>query len=104
MPPLDQIVRAMTRDTTGLDVRDRKHYFTNYPRCVVGREVVDWMISTVSALQGQRDMAVELGQQLAAHGTFKHVKNEQNFEDAYLFYSFDPQVSRAPLPTSFCMP
>ena len=92
LPPAEDILEAMTRAGTGLDIRDRRHIFTVYPRCVVGRDVVDWMIQALPALQGSRRLAADLGQRLVLSGHVSHVKEEHDFEDAYLFYNLRPEV------------
>jgi len=67
----------------GLQVEDRSHQLRLYPRCFVGREAVDWLVSH----QGiNRQQAVRLGQGLVAVGLIRHVLDEHDFKDGDFFY------------------
>jgi potassium efflux system protein len=81
---LDALVTRM-RGADGLTVADRRHLFTVYPACFVGREAVDWM---TRALGLSRQEAVEVGQLLVDRGVVHHVLDEHGFIDANLFYRF----------------
>ena len=76
----------------GLDVRDRSHNLTTYKACLVGRELVDWLVATGHA--GDRPAAVALGNQLLDAQLLRHVCAEHVLKDEALFY----YVSETPMP------
>jgi potassium efflux system protein len=76
---------ARLRGASGLDIGDRRHRFTTYPRCFVGREAVDWLVQREAFT---RDEAVRLGQLLLERDVIHHVLDEHPFRDADLFYRF----------------
>jgi EAL domain-containing protein (putative c-di-GMP-specific phosphodiesterase class I) len=68
----------------GLDIRDRRYRLTNYPRCFVARDAVDWIVHDLGVT---RDEAVRIGQRLEAQGWIRHVADEHGFSDAELFFA-----------------
>jgi len=81
---LDAAVERM-RGPGGVDIRDRRHLFSVYPHCFVGREAVDWMVAQLGL---SREEAIDLGQMLFERGTLRHVLDEHPFRDDNLFYRF----------------
>jgi hypothetical protein len=81
---LDELL-ARLRGADGVAVRDRRHRLSLFPRCLVGREAVDWL---VGAERVSRDEAVALGQQLFERGAIRHVLDEHPFRDGEYFYRF----------------
>lgn len=81
---LDGLVERM-RAPGGLDIRDRRHLFTTYPKCFVGSEAVEWMMRCVLV---SREEAVRLGRTLLQRGVIHHVLDEHGFKDERLFYRF----------------
>ncbi len=73
------------RGPSGLEIADRRHRFTVYPRAFVGREAVDWLVRREGLT---RDEAVRLGRLLVERGVIHHVLDEHSFRDAELFYRF----------------
>ncbi len=71
----------------GLDIRDRVFHLRSYRECFVGSEAIDWIVQN----QGiSREQAVVMGQRLLALGHIRHVADEHDFEDAFLFYRLTP--------------
>ena len=81
---LEAVVARMRRPD-GISRTDRRHLFTVYPCCFVGREAVAWMRRE---LRLSREEALELGRLLAERGRLRHVLDEHPFSDANLFYRF----------------
>jgi small-conductance mechanosensitive channel len=69
----------------GVEVRDRRHLLSTYPRCFVGQEAVSWLVEHEGLGRGE---AVELGQRLVALGIVRHVLDEHGFHDGHFFYRF----------------
>lgn len=76
----------------GVDVADRRHLLTVYPRCVVGRDVVDWLVRSEGLTRSE---AVEVGRLLVTRGQVRHVLDEHGFEDGGLFYRFGSGEERS---------
>ncbi|XP_064614683.1 rap guanine nucleotide exchange factor 4-like [Liolophura sinensis] len=68
-------------------VRDRKYHLRTYRRCMVGTEMVDWLMQQ-SSLVHSRTQAVGMWQALLEEGVIVHVCHEHQFKDKYLFYRF----------------
>jgi small-conductance mechanosensitive channel len=81
---LDALLGRM-REPGGLEVADRRHLLTVYPRCFVGREAVDWMERREGLV---REEAVRVGQKLVERGAIHHVLDEHPFRDGNFFYRF----------------
>ncbi|WAQ93674.1 RPGF4-like protein [Mya arenaria] len=79
-------------------IRDRKFHLRTYRRCMVGTEMVDWVLQH-SGLVHSRAQAVGMWQALVEEGVIVHVCHEHQFKDKYLFYRFhedDEGVSTVP--------
>ncbi|XP_052240015.1 rap guanine nucleotide exchange factor 4-like isoform X2 [Dreissena polymorpha] len=68
-------------------IRDRKFHLRTYRRCMVGTEMVDWVLQH-SGLVHSRTQAVGMWQALVEEGVVVHVCHEHQFKDKYLFYRF----------------
>ncbi|KAL5006473.1 hypothetical protein ScPMuIL_015279 [Solemya velum] len=68
-------------------IRDRKYHLRTYRRCMVGTEMVDWLLQQ-SSLVHSRNQAVGMWQALLEEGVIVHVCHEHQFKDKYLFYRF----------------
>ncbi|MCW5636046.1 MAG: hypothetical protein KIT17_22105 [Rubrivivax sp.] len=66
-----------------LDIEDRRWHLRTYPRCFVGREAVQRIVSTWRCTPAA---AVEVGQALGQLGLLAHVVQEHPFLDDNLFY------------------
>uniref|UniRef100_T1JAB1 Rap guanine nucleotide exchange factor 4 n=1 Tax=Strigamia maritima TaxID=126957 RepID=T1JAB1_STRMM len=67
-------------------IRDRKYHLHTYRKCMVGTEMVDWILS-----QGNihsRSHAIAMWQVILEEGVIAHVTEEHHFKDKYLFYRF----------------
>ncbi len=71
----------------GLDIHDRVFHLRTYRDCFVGNEAVDWIAQHQEV---SREQAVIIGQRLLALGHIRHVADEHDFEDAFLFYRLSP--------------
>ncbi|KAK3092548.1 hypothetical protein FSP39_004265, partial [Pinctada imbricata] len=81
-------------------IRDRKYHLRTYRRCMVGTEMVDWLLQQ-SPLVHSRNQAVGIWQALCEEGIVVHVCREHQFKDKYLFYRFcedDQGVGTTPSP------
>ncbi|XP_041365780.1 rap guanine nucleotide exchange factor 4-like isoform X3 [Gigantopelta aegis] len=79
-------------------IRDRKYHLRTYRRCMVGSEMVDWLMQQ-SSLVHMRNQAVGMWQGLLEEGVVVHVCHQHQFKDKYLFYRFsadDEGVGVAP--------
>ncbi|XP_033735691.1 LOW QUALITY PROTEIN: rap guanine nucleotide exchange factor 4-like [Pecten maximus] len=68
-------------------IRDRKYHLRTYRRCMVGSEMVDWLLQQ-GPLVHSRNQAVGMWQALLEDGIIVHVCHEHQFKDRYLFYRF----------------
>mmetsp|Transcript_23647 Transcript_23647/g.39676 ORF Transcript_23647/g.39676 Transcript_23647/m.39676 type:complete len:501 (+) Transcript_23647:261-1763(+) len=68
----------------GLSIQDRTYKLTTYPKCFVGSEAVDILMSQFQLKT--REEAVKAGEQLLQSGMLEHVTAEHGFQDAPLFY------------------
>ncbi|XP_052057862.1 rap guanine nucleotide exchange factor 4-like [Mytilus californianus] len=81
------ILRAMILSRAPHMIRDRKYHLRTYRRCMVGTEMVDWLLQQ-STLVYSRNQAVGIWQALLEEGLVVHVCHEHQFKDKYLFYRF----------------
>jgi len=79
----------MRQPNTGVQVQTRKWLLKTYPNCFVGSEAVTWLVK--NQLSPSRENGVSVGRQLLKHGLIRHVTDDHDFEDAYLFYTFSDQ-------------
>eukprot|EP00794_Sanderia_malayensis_P004750 gene4750-5374_t len=78
-------LRIRMHEEPGL-VGDRRYHFRTYAGCVVGKEVVDWLLKAREATS--RDNAVKCMRLLQDNGVLHHVCDDHIFKDEYLFYKF----------------
>ncbi len=81
---LQNIIDEM-RGINGIEITDRRYHLKVYPKCFVGSEVVDWMVTHLSISSEQ---AVQLGRRLIDKNIIHHVHDQHDFENEYLFYRF----------------
>lgn len=72
-------------------IRDRKYHMRNYRRCLVGVEMVDWLLNLGGVIH-LRSQAVMAWQALLEEGIIFHVNREHHFKDKYQFYRFHDNV------------
>ena len=82
---LAQLVEEM-RSPQGVKIENRSQSFRlPYPRCAIGREMVDWMSAKLSI---SRPQAVKLGQRSIDENWLRNLSNQRPFEDGELYYQF----------------
>ncbi|GAB6032706.1 Rap guanine nucleotide exchange factor 4, variant 2 [Chamberlinius hualienensis] len=72
-------------------IRDRKYHMKTYHRCMVGVEMVDWLLQ-LKGIVRTRTQALMAWQSLLEEGIISHVSYESHFQDKYLFYRFHNDV------------
>jgi hypothetical protein len=81
---LDELAELFKKS---VNIEDRKYRLTTYKDCFVGKEAVDFLISSGSA--NSREEAVTLGLALQTNfQLFEHVTRDHDFADDKLFYRF----------------
>jgi Rap guanine nucleotide exchange factor 4 len=68
-------------------IKDRKYHLQTHESCLVGQEMVDWLIH-LSPIVHSRSLAIGMWQALLEEGAIAHVYQEHYFKDKYLFYRF----------------
>ncbi|KAK4289884.1 hypothetical protein Pmani_037176, partial [Petrolisthes manimaculis] len=76
-------------------LKDRRHHGLQQPRCGVGAELTEWLLSLSSTVHS-RSQAASMWQALLEEGAIYHVTGEQPFRDKYLFYRFLTDASAVP--------
>lgn len=81
-------------------VKDTRHHLIKYRNCFIGKEAVNWLVTTEYAKTRQE--AVKVGNTLFKLGVFSHVRNDRKFEDSNLFYRLADHINPElrPQPTS----
>jgi tRNA A-37 threonylcarbamoyl transferase component Bud32 len=70
----------------GVEVKNRTWHLKKYKMCFVGSEAVDWLVKEMPSWS--REKAVHFGNILLEKRIFRHVCDEHDFKDEYLFYIF----------------
>ncbi|KAL3197425.1 hypothetical protein MRX96_044906 [Rhipicephalus microplus] len=84
-------------------VRDRKYHMRHFKRCMVGTEMVDWLLQVPAThvRLNSRAQAAGMWQVLLEEGAINHVTREHQFKDKYMFYRFrEDEEEPTKLPTS----
>ena len=68
-------------------VKDRRYFWRLYKQCFVGSEVIDWLLKNEKLKN--RNEGKQLGQKLMDEGLFRHISEDQQFEDGNYFYNFN---------------
>jgi hypothetical protein len=88
----EELVSLLRQPDSGLPVLDRKWHFKTYPACIVGSELVDWLMSHLP-LRSRKE-AVHIGNRLLNEGYLDSVVEPgKPFKDHFLFYAFGPGPS-----------
>ncbi|XP_065843089.1 uncharacterized protein [Oscarella lobularis] len=67
-------------------VKDHKYHLRTYKNCFVGRELVNWLMKRRG---GKLRMdAIQMGRELVKRHFCRHVTEDHDFKDEYLFYRF----------------
>ena len=67
----------------GIQISDRQYHLKTYERCFIGQEAVQWFQKVL--LLSEAD-AIRLGQRLLNERWIRHVLDEHDFKNDYLFY------------------
>ncbi|CAG0905950.1 unnamed protein product [Darwinula stevensoni] len=67
-------------------VRDRRYHQRTYRTCMVGTEMVDWLLDAAHSTVLSRHLAAAMWQVLLEEGIIQHVTREHPFRDKYLLY------------------
>ncbi|XP_069942106.1 rap guanine nucleotide exchange factor 4, partial [Cherax quadricarinatus] len=89
------VLRTMLLSRAPHLLRDRRHRGCSQPRCGVGTELTEWLLSLSSTVHS-RSQAAGMWQSLLEEGAIYHVTGEQPFRDKYLFYRFLEDAAAAP--------
>jgi small-conductance mechanosensitive channel len=81
---LDALAARM-RAQDGVAIRDRRHLWTPYARCFIGRDAVAWLMEREELTRSE---AIDVGQRLVERGDLHHVLDEHGFRDGPYFYRF----------------
>ncbi|XP_076359028.1 rap guanine nucleotide exchange factor 4-like [Tachypleus tridentatus] len=86
-----KVFRTMILNHAPHLIRDRKYHTKTIRRCLVGTEMVDWLLQ--QAIGGavrihSRAQAIGMWQALLEEGVISHVSQEYQFKDKHLFYRF----------------
>ncbi|XP_013781749.1 rap guanine nucleotide exchange factor 4-like isoform X2 [Limulus polyphemus] len=86
-----KVLRTMIFSHAPHLIRDRKYHMKTIRRCLVGTEMVDWLLQ--QAIGGavrihSRAQAIGMWQALLEEGVISHVSQEYQFKDKHLFYRF----------------
>jgi len=80
-----ELTRKIRSSKSGL-IRTRSWRLTRYPNVITGSDLVDWMIK--EGIAKDREEAVEKGKILVAEKQLRHVYEQHDFKDEYLFFRF----------------
>lgn len=84
---MEELVTLLRQPDSGLPIMDRKWHFKTYPSCLVGAELVDWLMCHLP-LRSRKE-AVQIGNRLLNEGYLESVVEPgKPFKDHYLFYAF----------------
>ncbi|EDQ86445.1 uncharacterized protein MONBRDRAFT_33845 [Monosiga brevicollis MX1] len=79
---------------SGIMIKDRDYGARTFRRCFIGRELVPWLI--VQELCRDKEDALALGSLLLQQGFIRHVTDDHDFKEDYLFYRFCVDDLQAP--------
>jgi Protein kinase domain/Domain found in Dishevelled, Egl-10, and Pleckstrin (DEP) len=84
---LRDLASLMRDPLTGVRIKDRRWRLRTFKQCFVGSAAVDWMLKHLRVRT--RAEAVTLCQRLLRDGIIRHVCDDHEFKDAFLFYTFE---------------
>ncbi|KAH1065296.1 hypothetical protein J1N35_030283 [Gossypium stocksii] len=91
--PVDELAVIVQKMKATIVVKDRLYKMRRFTNCFLGSEAVDFLSEDQYL---EREEAVEFGQKLASEHFFRHVLDENLFEDGdhlYRFLDHEPTVS-----------
>lgn len=78
--PMSQIVQAMQRTDSGLEIRDRMWLKITIPNAFIGTDMIDWLLTHVEGFQERRD-ARKYASHLLKAGFIRHTVNKITFSE-----------------------
>ncbi|XP_066153828.1 segment polarity protein dishevelled homolog DVL-3 isoform X1 [Euwallacea fornicatus] len=84
--PMSEIVQAMQRPDSGLEIRDRMWLKITIPNAFIGTDMIDWLLTHVEGFQERRD-ARKYASNLLKAGFIRHTVNKITFSEQcyYIF-------------------
>ncbi|CAG9815190.1 unnamed protein product [Phaedon cochleariae] len=84
--PMAQIVQAMARPDSGLEIRDRLWLKITIPNAFIGTDLIDWLLTRVDGFAERRD-ARKYASHLLKAGFIRHTVNKITFSEQcyYIF-------------------
>lgn len=68
-----------------VEIKNRWYNLKLYRQCFIGSELVDWLVETKGVLTQE---AIVLGQSLLEYELIRHVCDDHDFKNEFLFYRF----------------
>jgi len=84
---IDAIVARMCDPNTGIPIADINWQGSNYTKCFLGCDAVDWMVKT--KVSSDRLQAVELANEILVSGKLYHISRRMAFIDGMELYKFE---------------
>ncbi|WP_019506376.1 DEP domain-containing protein [Pleurocapsa sp. PCC 7319] len=89
IPPLSlkeaQSLALELQADNGVEIKNRWYNLKLYRQCFIGSELVDWLTKTKGITTEE---AIALGQNLFEYQLIKHVHEDHDFKNEFLFYRF----------------
>ncbi|KAL3270546.1 hypothetical protein HHI36_021084 [Cryptolaemus montrouzieri] len=84
--PMAQVVQAMQRPDSGLEIRDRMWLKITIPNAFIGTDMIDWLLTHVEGFHERRD-ARKYASHLLKAGFIRHTVNKITFSEQcyYIF-------------------
>lgn len=83
----EMVLEAAKRLRQGVPPRDRFFHMVKYKRVFTGSDAVSWLVN--EKLCPNQASSVALGKQMVAQGLFRHVADDHDFENKFLFYRWN---------------
>lgn len=77
---MSEIVQAMQRPDSGLEIRDRMWLKITIPNAFIGTDMIDWLLAHVEGFQERRD-ARKYASNLLKAGFIRHTVNKITFSE-----------------------
>lgn len=77
---MKEIVKAMTKPDSGLEIRDRMWLKITIPNAFIGADVVNWVLENVDGIPDRRE-ARKYVSVLLRRGYIKHTVNKLTFSE-----------------------
>lgn len=81
---MSQVVQAMQRPDSGLEIRDRMWLKITIPNAFIGTDMIDWLLTHVEGFTERRD-ARKYASHLLKAGFIRHTVNKITFSEQVLF-------------------